>query len=292
MLRVLLSLLILSIYVSSRAASERIVWSKPHWPPYYIAEGPNTGKGHLDQLLNLIAKQNKDLNFDSIHSEIGQLDFRGKVLERTCNGAVLKTKDREQSAYFSAFYLQPPVQVIIRTKDWKKNYFEAKVISFKQLLDSPLRGVFSSGRSYGDILNPMLKENLKSDHLSFLSRTESLSLLSLVGMGRADYTLEYPEVIRYMQNEKLLEEPLTAIEVEEQRTPYVVYIACPKNDWGKRIIVMLDQAVQKAAATREFKTLMEEWYPNNVKSRFRQEFDEFYKKRAAGEWTTVPREKK
>lgn len=150
------------------ADPERIVWSKPHWPPYYIAEGPNTGKGHLDQLLNFIAKQNPDLSFDSIHSEIGQLDFRGKVLEKTCNGAVLRTKEREQSAYFSAFYLQPPVQIIMRTKDWKRSYYEAKVISFKQLLASSAHGVFSSGRSYGDSLNVLLKANIKNDNVSFL----------------------------------------------------------------------------------------------------------------------------
>lgn len=292
MFRIILSFFVLVLSLSAWAAPERIVWSKPHWPPYYIAEGPDTGKGHLDQLLNLIARQNKDLTFDSVHSEIGQLDFRGKVLEKTCNGAVLKTKEREQSAYFSAFYLQPPVQVIVRAKDWKKNFFEAKVISFKQLLSSPFRGVFSSGRSYGEALNPLIKENIKNHQISFLSRTESLSLLSLVSLGRADYTLEYPEVIRYMQNEKLLGEPLVSMEVEEQRTPYVVYIACPKNDWGKRIILLLDQAVQKAAATPEFKKMMEEWYPSSVQSRFREEFDEFYEKRASGPWTTVPNVKK
>lgn len=273
------------------ADPERIVWSKPHWPPYYIAEGPNTGKGHLDQLLNFIAKQNPDLSFDSIHSEIGQLDFRGKVLEKTCNGAVLRTKEREQSAYFSAFYLQPPVQIIMRTKDWKRSYYEAKVISFKQLLASSAHGVFSSGRSYGDSLNVLLKANIKNDNVSFFARSESLSLLSLVSLGRADYTLEYPEVIRYIQDEKLLNEPLTAIEVEEQRAPYVVYIACPKNAWGKKTLTLLDKAVQKAAATQEFKKLMEEWYPPYIKARFRQEFDEFYKKRAAGEWTTVQKNK-
>ncbi|MGE5085525.1 MAG: hypothetical protein ACM3MG_04440, partial [Bacillota bacterium] len=255
-------------------------------------EGPKTGKGHLDQLLSLIERQNHDFVFNSVHSEIKQLGFRGNTLERTCNGAVLRTKEREKNAYLSAFYLQPPVQIIMRTSDWKKNYSEAKVISLKQLLESPLRGVFATGRSYGETLDSLLKEQQKNSKVTLIPRSESLSLVSMIDLERADYTLEYSEVLRYMQNEKLLSTPMVSIEIEEQRTPYVVYISCPKNDWGKHIIRMLDNTMQKIAATEEFRSLTEKWYSPEVRARYRRDFDDFYKKRSSGEWTTAPSVKK
>lgn len=292
MLRSILITALLFSHHISMAAPERIVWNKPHWPPYYIAEGPKAGKGHLDQLLSLIEKQNPELSFNSVHSEIEQLGFRGTPLERTCNGAVLKTKEREKNAYMSAFYLQPPVQIIMRTADWKKIYFESKVISLQQLLNSSLHGVFAAGRSYGDAIDSLIKQQYRNNKVSLIPRSESLSLVSMINLQRADYTLEYSEVLRYMQNEKLLSTPMVSIEVEEQRTPYVVYIACPKNDWGKRVIRTLDSTVQKIAATEEFKALTEKWYSPEIKSRYRRDFDEFYKKRSSEEWTTVPSEKK
>ena len=292
MLRSILITSVLFLHHLCVAAPERIVWNKPHWPPYYIAAGPKAGKGHLDQLLSLIEKQNPELSFNSVHSEIEQLGFRGTPLERTCNGAVLKTKEREKNAYMSAFYLQPPVQIIMRTADWKKLYFESKVISLQQLLNSSLHGVFAAGRSYGDALDSLIKQQYRNNKVSLIPRSESLSLVSLINLQRADYTLEYSEVLHYMQNEKLLSTPMVSIEVEEQRTPYVVYIACPKNDWGKRVIRTLDSTVQKIAATEEFKALTEKWYSPEIKSRYRHDFDEFYKKRSSEEWTTVPSEKK
>lgn len=290
--RWILIVAVLFLHSFSHAAPERIVWSKPHWPPYYIAEGPKAGKGHLDQLLSLIERQTQEFTFNSVRSEIEQLEFRGTPLERTCNGAVLKTKEREKNSYMSAFYLQPPVEIIMRNADWKKIFFESKVISLKQLLESSLRGVFAAGRSYGESLDALLKLKYKNNKVTFIPRSESLSLVSMINLQRADYTLEYPEVLRYMQNEKLLETPMVAIEVEEQRVPYVVYIACPKNDWGKRIIRALDHTIQKVATTAEFRTLTEKWYSPEIKSRYRRDFDEFYKRRSSGEWTTAPTEKK
>lgn len=283
---------ILFLHHFSIAATESIVWSKPHWPPYYIAEGPNTGKGHLDQLLSLIEKQNPNFTFNSVHSEIEQLGFRGSALERTCNGAVLKTKEREKNAYLSAFYLQPPIQIVMRTADWKKIYFESKVLSLKRLMDSSLRGVFAAGRSYGESADELIKQQSKNNKISLVPRSESLSLVSMINLQRADYTLEYPEVLRYMQNEKLLSTPMVTVEVEEQRAPYIVYIACPKNDWGRHVIRSLDSTVRKIAATEEFRSLTEKWYTPEIKSRYRREFDEFYKRRSSQEWTTAPTEKK
>ncbi|MFM6927061.1 MAG: TIGR02285 family protein [Bdellovibrio sp.] len=292
MLHLILIHTILFLSHFSVAAPERIVWNKPHWPPYYIAEGPKAGKGHLDQLLSLIEKQTPDFTFNSVHSEIEQLDYRSNSLERTCNGAVLRTKEREKKAYLSAFYLQPPVQIIMRTSDWKKIFFEAKVISLKQLFESPLRGAFAAGRSYGETLDTLINGQQKNSKISRIPRSQSLSLVSMVDLQRVDYTLEYAEVFRYMQNEKLLSTPMVSVEVEEQRTPYVVYISCPKNEWGKHVIRMLDKTMQKIAATEEFRSLTEKWYSSEIKTRYRHDFDDFYKRRSSGEWTTVPSDKK
>ncbi|MBO9668254.1 MAG: TIGR02285 family protein [Bdellovibrio sp.] len=276
----------------AHAAPERVVWNKPNWPPYYITEGPRTGQGHLDKLFKLVQNQAPHLQFTPI-KENSIKDFRGGPNERFCNSSFLRTKERDKTAYFTAFYLQPPVQIIVRKETWKKPLYEAKVLPFKRLIDVSLRGVFAKARSYGDYVNSVLKEQKKNPHVSYISNTgESLSLLTIVDLGRADYTLEYPEVLRYMEQEKLIKNDLVTIEIEEQRTPYVVYISCPRNDWGKNIISILDQAVQKAASMKEFKTLMEEWYPADVRTRYRKDFDEFYKKRSSSSWTTVPLEKK
>jgi hypothetical protein len=52
------------------------------------------------------------------------------------------------------------------------------------------------------------------------------------------------------------------------------------------------RAVQLYGAPKEFKALTEKGYSPEIKSRYRRDFDEFYKKRSSEEWTTVPSEKK
>ncbi len=284
----LLWLFIYLTTLTSSQANERIIWYKPNWPPYFEPSGPQTGQGYIDQLLNYLQSELPDVQFESTYYALNSLEQMRLQKPNTCNVSHLRTPEREKIAYFTAFYIQPPPQLVFREADWKTKLYEAKVISLARILDEKnLHGGFSSARSYGAALDSLLTSRKKNPNVEILTGSpESSSLLNMLSAKKFDFTLEYPEVVNYLIANKMVLGNLAFAEVQEQRDAVVVHIACSKTPWGKKTILLLDSTLQKIANTAKFKKLMEDWHSADLRQTFRKDFDEFYKKRSRP-WTNA-----
>ncbi|MDG0818233.1 TIGR02285 family protein [Bdellovibrio svalbardensis] len=273
-------------------AKERIIWYKPSWPPYFEATGPRTGQGFIDQLLNYlqdeIQSEHPEVQFESTYYALGTLEQMRLQKPNTCNVSHLRTPDREKIAYFTALYIQPPPQLVFREADWKTKLFEAKVISLSRLLDEKnLHGGFSTARSYGTALDAIIASRKKNSTVEIIPGSpESSSLLNMLSAQKFDFTLEYEEVVNYLESNKMVLGRFALAEAEEQRSAVVVHIACSKTEWGRKTILLLDSTLQRLANTVKFKRLMENWHSPALRNTFRKDFDEFYKTRA-GAWTNA-----
>lgn len=282
-------LFLISLSVSPAFAKERIIWYKPNWPPYFESSGPKTGQGSIDKLLDYLQEQFPDVQFDSSYYALSSLEQMRQQRPNTCNVSHLRTPAREKIAYFTAFYIQPPPSLVFRFEDWKSKIYEAKVVSLEKLLDEKnMRGGFSTDRSYGTTLDSMINRNKNNSAVSMIVGTpDSTSMINMLSAKKFDYALEYEEVAHYLIDNKLAQGPLGFAEVEEQRTPVVVHIACSKTDWGKKTILALDKALQKIASTDKYKHLMEDWHSPQIRQAYRKDFDDFYKKRSSSAWTNI-----
>ncbi|MNL66704.1 hypothetical protein D3C87_1912110 [compost metagenome] len=50
----------------------------------------------------------------------------------------------------------------------------------------------------------------------------------------------------------------------------------------------IDRALQELAQEQSFRDLVEVYYPEDVKNKYRKDFDAFYKERAKGPMTSAP----
>ena len=282
-------LILISFIASPAFAKERIIWYKPNWPPYYESSGPKTGQGYIDKLLDYLQTQFPDVQFDSNYYALSSLEQMRQQRPNTCNVSHLRTPAREKIAYFTAFYIQPPPSLVFRLEDWRNKIYEAKVFSLEKLLNEKnLRGGFSADRSYGSPLDALIRKNRNSSSVSMITgAADSTSMINMLNSKKFDYVLEYEEVAHYVVDNKLAEGPLGFSEVEEQRSPVVVHIACSKTDWGKKTILALDKSLQKIASTAKYRHLMEDWHSPQIRETYRKDFDDFYKKRASASWTNI-----
>ena len=227
---------------------EKIIWYKPNWPPYYMPTGSQVGEGHIDKLLDILQKQFPNIQFESSYYPLTSLKEMRERRPNTCNVSHLRTKDREKVAYFTAFYIQPPPQLVFRKSDWKEKLYEAKVVSLAQTLtDTKMHGGFSEERSYGANLDPLIKAKAKSSQIEMIpGASDSTSVLNMISADKIDYSIEYPEVVEYLLKNKLANGNFALTEVEEQREPVVVHIACSKTDWGRKTILQLDAEIGRA----------------------------------------------
>lgn len=279
-----------SNFAEAAAAKERIIWYKPNWPPYFETSGPRAGQGYIDKLLDYLQSQMPDIQFESLYYSLNSLAQMRKQSPFTCNVSHLRTPEREKIAYFTAFYIQPPPQLVFRSDDFKKKMFEAKVLSLSRLLEQKdMRGGFSADRSYGPTLDVLIKTHKNKSNVQMLQGIpDSSSILNMLTAKRFDYSLEYEEVANYLQKNKLIIGNFSFAEVEEQRAPVVVHIACSKTDWGLKTISRLDSILRRISSTPKYKELMESWHSEALLQSYRKDFDEFYQRRSSETWTNAP----
>ncbi|QDK37641.1 TIGR02285 family protein [Bdellovibrio sp. NC01] len=284
------SFLFSSSFAEAASTKERIIWYKPNWPPYFETSGPRAGQGYIDKLLDYLQSQMPDTQFESLYYSLNSLAQMRKQSPYTCNVSHLRTPEREKYAYFTAFYIQPPPQLVFRTEDFKNKMFEAKVVSLARLLDQKdLRAGLSADRSYGSTLDAIIKTHKNKSNVETLQGIpDSSSTLNMLSAKRFDYAIEYEEVARYLQSNKLVIGNFSFAEIEEQRGLVVVHIACSKTDWGLKTISRLDSILRRISGTPKYKELMESWHSEALLKSYRKEFDEFYQRRSSETWTNAP----
>ena len=77
--------------------------------------------------------------------------------------------------------------------------------------------------------------------------------------GRADYTIEYPYVANYMAKKFQAEydTKIESIPIMELQDFGQSSCACPKNDWGKKVIDDFDDMLEQVKRTPEFLKIMQ-----------------------------------
>jgi uncharacterized protein (TIGR02285 family) len=199
--------------------------------------------------------------------------------QNVCDPSTLKTTEREQWAVFTAAMPVPPVALVIRAQSRSAITGGAAVVSLADLARrKEFTGRYEAKRSYGAALDQVLQrpgDNLTSELVS-----RSGQLTSLVALGRYDYTLEYPMVVEYLQQQSQSPIVLDTVPLKEAPQWTTSYIACTRNAWGEAVIRDIDAAVRAAAATREYREVMHPWLPAAYVLKSRARLNEFFDDRA------------
>ncbi|WII71564.1 TIGR02285 family protein [Bdellovibrio sp. 22V] len=269
-----------------------IPWAITEWPPYYIVKGPYAGEGTIDRLKRLLQNKMPGYAFEDVKSDSARIVDLWREGKNVCGGAMLKTAEREKLAYFTALAFSLPHRYVLVTS---RPQMLDELGSFTSLQDvlhnRKWKAVIVKDRSYGPLLDKIIHDNeslLKENHFYGKFGEGYWPVLKMIHKGRYDYTVEFPVVVRSFNEEVFPEKPLLSITLKEEAPSFVYYVACTKNEWGRKIIKAVDKVMQELASTEEYHKVVESWLEPAALKSGRKDLNEFYKKRAKGPWTTAP----
>jgi len=241
-------------------AKEKMTWMVIHWPPIMMLDGADKGKGKGDALLEMFIENmtqyqhvKKKMNWARVWKNIRE----GQPI---CNFMALKNPAREKFAVFSIpLSITTPYRIVMTQKAWERL---GKVESYslaKLMGNQKFKGRIEKKRSYKK-LNKVVEDNAEGSGLR-LGAAKSKNIFNMMFLDRVDYTIEYPYVASYL--DKLIggsSGKLRYIEIEESNAfGFGGHVACPKNDWGRKVIVNIDKVIRNEIKTGSLLKALQVW---------------------------------
>lgn len=203
--------------------------------------------------------------------------------QHACHAGAARTPERERLAYFTNTWLVPPPQLIVRQDRRAALPLDARgAVDLEALLaDASLRGVVAQGRSYGVVLDTLLGAPPVSAQLRRVFGADyGSNLLPLLIQGRADYTLDYPNVLVANASDGPGDMPLSALPIKGASEAVTSGIACPRTPWGRAAIRLIDTALGTPEGAALLRDTLSVSLPPDTQRAYRDAWDGFFKQRA------------
>jgi uncharacterized protein (TIGR02285 family) len=207
--------------------------------------------------------------------------------QRVCHAGAARTADRERQAYFTDTWLVPPPQLIVRHDRSAALPLDARgAVDLQAVLaDGSLRGVLTQARSYGPAIDALINAQPASPQVRHLFGGDyGSSLLPLLIQNRADYTLDYPNVLTALASrpadEQPGEPPLAALPIKGASDAIVSGIACPRTPWGHAAIRLIDAALGSPEGAAMLRDTLRVSLPPDTQRAYQDVLDAHFKRRA------------
>ncbi len=271
-----------AISLSPAFAGETIKWGVYDWPPMHIIEGEHKGKGIFDSIMYHFQKKLPEYTHDTVTANTARFWSYIKDGENFIYISSIVTPERLKYAYFS----MPDAIVIANTVVMRKETADslkiADSVSLNSLLkNKELKGGLIADRSYGKDNDKIIADNMNDANLYF-QRVGNLgfSLFQMLLAKRVDYIVEYSYVAIYFEEILNKKGETVSIRIEDASPYQLAYVACPRNEWGRRMIDRINTIIKEARPTEEYRKIMEMWQSEDGKKTIRKAYDEIFMKTA------------
>lgn len=254
-------------------ARPRITWALIDWPPLFLidpAHPPSRvaelGDGVADRAMaELIARlPGFQHRFELVS---GGRPWRALMGESgPCYAAMLRTPEREKQ-----YYLVPllPLALVMRAELLAQLMQEQRdgtdEIALAALLArGELRGALEGRRSYGQQLDRQLAAAPAELPRESVAAPDQLT--RLIGLGRYDYTLEYPLTFEYLRRKGTLgNAELRMLPLAKAREWPVAHVACTRSPAGLDGAQAIARAIAEAAKERGLREAIEGRLPGPLR---------------------------
>ena len=247
MLFTLFKVLALSFIFSSYSHGDSIKWLLSDWPPYQYQQGGQY-LGYSVDTLKVVLKYlaQHDHHFQISNYKRRHSKFKHK--EKVCTFGISKNAEREEYMHFSIpAELYFPIQIFMR-QDTYENLGKPKLVSLEDLLRQNTGTLaITPGVIYSSEVDKLINDkNFKNS--IFINRTKAISknLYGMLLLGRVDFLLDWPPEGRYGLNLQKAEGQVVSVILKEASKMSLAYAACPKTEWGRKIILQINQALARA----------------------------------------------
>ena len=200
--------------------------------------------------------------------------------EAACIASAVRLPEREYLAHFTTLWLMPPPQVIVRREHGNALPLDAHgAVDLPALLaDTSLRGVIAQGRSYGTALDAQLTAGQRLVRVK--GGDFGSNLLPMLMQDRADYTVEYPNVLVALASRQEGEPGLTALPVKGAGEPVAAGVACPRTPWGLAAIRLIDATFGTPEGAAMLREALQASLPVDTQRAYREAFDIHFQRRS------------
>ncbi|WDE13516.1 TIGR02285 family protein [Thalassomonas haliotis] len=255
--------------ISFASSAQKVTWLTFDFPPYYIVEGPDKDKGRDELIIELIARQLPDYQFEKTRMPSSRvIEAVSKSSNRYCILSIYNTPTRQKQITFtdnfSTLGLAP---AIIMSADLKvaTSVRNTGVISLAYLLQREYRLGMPSGRSYSVPLDKIITSEQFQQQIHVRYGTDHLqNLFKMMLSGRIHMILGYPDELMYLADELQVREQVMLMKLSEAEAMSKGYIGCSKNDWGEAVIRDLDKAMATVHQQGSYKKILKYWLAEDV----------------------------
>ncbi|WP_293751932.1 hypothetical protein [uncultured Paraglaciecola sp.] len=283
---------------SSHGAKKTIEWAITSFPPGYILNGSEKGKGYGDLLDAFMIKALTQYNHKIV--EYPNWERQTKVLEGgplVCNSLFFYQAPENRGKINGHYSISAPNAVFflhdVVVRKSQRHKYGAKV-SFRTLLNNK-QFIFGYNRPYGTIYNQILGEYLgvpsnldfgsidSRDRLAYLNGADNIyirvggnligGMINMLRAGRVDYILEYDFMMKFQSKFLEFDDELVSIPVEEvyNKTSRGAY-ACSDTPDGRKAIAAINDILKHARPTEAYKRALNYLVSENKDVRYWKEY--------------------
>jgi uncharacterized protein (TIGR02285 family) len=203
-----------------------------------------------------------------------------------CAGNKVKTDERLAFSYATTLphTVFPGLRLYSKTSSGTTAYLRQQLddqqkISLQQLLagNNKLHFALGGGRSYGDKLDPLLK-NPQWQHKFWQRRAVDMSagLIDMLVQDRVDLLIEYPNVMQHYLAQYNVQIELTSFGIEEAEPYMLGYILCAKSPQGLQLSHFFQQRLQQISQQKSYLEAHLSWVDSADRPLLKQMYNQIY----------------
>ncbi len=248
---VLLCGLMAALLLHPASAKERLFWLVRDLPPFTIFDGPEQGRGVIDQLLPLLIAQMPE--YDHTIQRVNRARGIQMLQDRntfTCDPTLLWTPQREEYVQFSLPYLGVLSGGLVGRKESQAlvaPYLQGQQVDLHGLLsNNALKLGIVAERSYGTQIDAILRQLPDTALSRHYGNDATANLLQMQQLGRLRLVLGYWPEVRYLiqqQGGSLADYQFHPVQGVERYQ--FLHVGCSDNPLGREAIAHIDQLLPR-----------------------------------------------
>ena len=275
-------LLLLTLLAPVRAwTKDTISWMEAVAPPFFIHEGKFKGQGYEDLITDILIKNLPAYEHSHMIANLSRHYQQWKQGEKVCALAMYKTPERMEFAYFSIPSVFTLPTVLIINKEKFSTFGISKTVRLTDILKSGKYIVGrSKNRSYGTEFDNTLNKYGDDQNIFLYEGPElTLNLFKMLLAGRIDALPGLPEEAMYLAETMGIRDRIMTLNIEENQVnndASLTYVACSKNEWGRKTIEDINSVLRTQRPTENYRLAYERWLDPSSIAGYRKLYDKIF----------------
>ena len=269
-------LVLLFLVVFNSHGKDTINWQTYHRPPGIIMTGPNVGLGFVQKVNKLIIDRIPEYHHEMPLTTVGRALSDMKAGKHVCHPALFITPERKKFMLFSDASMINPSNRLVAKQGVLDQFSTEGGIDIQTLLTANIfTFALINKRSYTDVIDEILFSHVDVSKVHWVSNTDLTTIFQLINRDRVDLSILYPfELEYYLANSDISKQSLASYKIKGVPHYNIGAVACPKNEWGSKVIQKVNEILKQIKNTKEYKEAVTTWWQDEAKT---PEFKAFYK---------------